>query len=218
MELETFLAKVNRDDSTIQKTERSGGSECGRIVRIVREHGYSLYDLEGYSDYPRFIIDAWQRGYAGIPMGVYDERLPAYYQRCLSYIHSTGREHQSREQQAGVSPEVEPVGQSTGTTPRYHIHWSTGPNGNPVASLGGRVGSTPTNTRSRPEPERIIYNGDYVSVTFDPATGTVVRSPPSPEEGGVSSVRDEREGSERGEEDTEQSFRRSVERSPRGEV
>ena len=216
MDYETFLAKVNKNDSTIHKTERSGGGECERIVRLTRAAGYSLYDLEGYSDYPRFISDAWFRGYAGIPMGVYYERLPTYYQRCLHLIHAEGRRHQQGEQQAGVSPEVEPTGQPTGVAYRrssgpYYID----PDGDLCRGYGRTaVGSTPTNTQSGEEPERTINNGDYVSLTFDPPRGSVVRSTTRTEEVGVSSSRNEREGSGGDDQNPWQSIRRRMERSP----
>ena len=236
MELETFLAKVNRDD-TIQKTGGARGSECGRIVRLVRAAGYLLPDLEGHTDYPLGITSAWNRGREGVPMGVHSTIFNTGYELQLCFVHTAGRRYQRSQQQAGVSPEVEPVGQPTRVAPST-VRWTSWyPDGPRFA-----VGSTSTDTQSGQEPERTINNGDFVSVSFSPAVGSTstdtqsgqepesdghphayyvgverciagVRSPLNQQEGRVPSVRDEREGSERGEEDPLEPFIRSLERS-----
>jgi len=211
MEYEAFLTKINgkekKDESIDSASSTLGAQQYESIIRTARNYGWRLNGLEERPEFPSGIEAAWRCGLQGDSLGLHGDD-PIYWAFLMS-IRAAGLRHSRSERQAGVPPEAEPTGQSTGATASDHIHWGTSLSGQPT------VGSTSTDTQSGTEPIRIISNGDYVSVTFDLATGSVVRSSTRTEEGRVPSVRDEREGSQRGEEDTQQSLRRSLERLAR---
>jgi len=210
MEYETFLEKINgkekKDESIDSTSSAPRTQQYESIIRTARNSGWRLNGLEERPEFPSGIEVAWQCGLQGGSLGLYGDD-PNYWAFLLS-VRAAGLRHSRSERQAGVPAETEPTGQSTGHSASAVVweHYHGRPSGQPT------VGSTSTDTQSGTEPEGDAYirtqQSDYIRLAG-------LRSSARTEEGGVPSVRDEREGSQRGEEDTQQSFRRSLERSSR---
>lgn len=177
MDYETFLGKVNKND-TVHKTKGPGSSECESIVRFVRGQGYFLSGLEEQPNYQDDVVDAWHRGLAGVPLGMHSSSRP--HQSTLSIIYAEGRRYQQGEQQAGVSTEVEPTGEPRRTTAGNTLEWGTNDHGQPTITRRSAVGGEADPTQPRPEPESVEHRRTY--------RARWVRSPTSAEEGGVPSV------------------------------
>jgi len=193
------------DGQTISDTTAELGSlQCQGILTVVRARGYSISGMEERSEFPAGVTEAWQRGLRGAPLGMYGEHPPAYNNRLLSIwvvAKQIYRDSHS-EQQGGFSPDADQLGESDRAAPVSGTRgYFIDTDGDLCYGTIPTVGSTSSNTLTREEPSGCRHNSTHYDDAQRYLTG--IRTTISEQERRVQSLRSEREGSERGEEDTE---------------
>ena len=206
------------DGQTISDTTAELGSlQCQGILTVVRARGYSISGMEERSEFPAGVTEAWQRGLRGAPLGMYGEHPPAYNNRLLSIwvvAKQIYRDSHS-EQQGGFSPDADQLGESDRAAPVSGTRgYFIDTDGDLCYGTIPTVGSPSSNTLTREEPSGADHWADAIGWTeYDVQR---IRSALSEQERRVQSLRSEREGSERGEENPIELIRRCMERSTRG--
>jgi hypothetical protein len=210
------------DGQTISDTTAELGSlQCQGILTVVRARGYSIGGMEERPEFPAGVTEAWQRGLRGAPLGMYGEYPNAYLSQLLAIwiVAKQIRRYSHSEQQGGFSPDADPLGESDRVAPvscarpyiyNGELYSGSIPSRRPIPT----VGSSSRNTLAREEPSGADHWADDIGWTeYDVQR---IRSALSEQERRVQSLRSEREGSERGEENPIELIRRCMERSTRG--
>jgi len=214
--------KDKADGQTISDTASElGALQCQGILAVVRARGYLISGMEERQEFPASVTETWKRGLRGAPLGMYGEYPSAYNNRLLSIwvvAKQIYRDSHS-EQQGGFSPDADPLGESDRVAPvscarpyiyNGELYSGSIPSRRPIPT----VGSSSRNTLAREEPSGADHWADDIGWTeYDVQR---IRSALSEQERRVQSLRSEREGSERGEENPIELIRRCMERSTRG--
>ena len=213
MDYVSFMRKIEGrepNDTTNSTTEGSRPLDLQGIIEFARGLGYSNCNLEARPDVPDHRADMFWAGYDwfdfDIEMGMHRDTPIAFFWSGRAYQQQQGDTHSEQQDTVPVESPAEPSG-SNWIASRYHgaiLRAS-------LASRRAAVGGATPSAQPREEPEggytEYLSNYDQLRRDEQPLRSTI-----SAEEGGVPSVRDEREGGERSGEDTVESLGSRMER------
>ena len=222
MNFVNFMRKIEgieQNDTTNSTTTGPRSLNLQGIIEFVSGLGYSNCNLEARPYVPDHRADMFWAGYDGVnlstAMGMYRNTNTAFYWSGRAYQQQQGDTHSEQQDTVPVESPAEYAGSDriasryNTATPRrsagLYYEWGTSDTGRPT--MGG---ATPS-AQPREEPTRGQSIADeWLGIQRE--INRSLREALDREEGGVPSVRDEREGSERSPENSIESYMRSLER------
>jgi hypothetical protein len=202
------------EQTTNSETSGARSLDMQGIIEFTRGYGYPERDLEARQGFPDHRTDMFRAGYDGLSfgtaVGLYSHTSPAFFWAGRAYYQQQQGDTHSQQQDTVPVETPATCVRSDWTTYGDNVSLDD------IRAITRRLerlamGGTSPSSQPRATPEggisgRACYPAGYW-IDEQPLRSTV-----STEGSGVQGVRLERESSERSQEDTRESFRRSLER------